>query len=418
MVLPEIFSKLLISLAIGALVGIEREMRGRGELVEGIRTFILISLLGTLSGYFSETVIGNQYLIFIGFILVGILTIYGYRAKVLKTKHLGLTTEIAVLLTFVIGLLIYYDQYPYFLSVSMGIILTFILVSKEILHRFAKHLKIEEIWDALVFAILAFIILPILPNRTIDPFNSVNPFLIWFAIVIVLSMNFLSYIAVKIFGVSRGITLTGLFGGMASSTAVSIDMAGKARQNKKIIYPAAFAVVVASTTMFLRMIILAGIFNPSQAVLLALPFVVLALAGYLLSINIWRKMEERKAFLELKSPLALGPAFKYGIFFSVIFLVSGFVRIYFGESGLILVALIAGLVDVDAITISYSTMALTTLSPLIATIGIVLAGLSNTFSKWFLVSWLGNKKLGLEVGKPFSVIIAIGIIILALLVRI
>jgi uncharacterized membrane protein (DUF4010 family) len=409
----DVFTKIILSLALGALIGIEREKRGKGELVEGIRTFMLVSLLGALSGYFSQ-LLNSTLVIFIALFLVGILTILGYLSKVRK-KHLGITTEIAFILTFIIGLVVFFDAYPYFLSISLSILLTFILVSKGFLHKFAKHLTEKEIWDAVIFGIVTFIILPLLPNKNVDPFNTLNPFVIWLSIVIVLTVSFFSYIAMKVFGVRKGLPLAGLFGGFASSTGVTIDMAQKVRMNKKILYSAVFAVVLASSTMFLRVIAVSFIFNSDVALNLLLPLIILGVSGFVLSFVSWKKISNDKTSVSIKSPLNLFSTLKYGIFFVFVLFISNLAKNSFGTSALYLVALIAGLVEVDAITISYSSLAAVGLSPVVAASGILLAGLSNTASKWFLSRWIGNKKMGMEVGKYFIILILIGMFSLLLI---
>jgi uncharacterized membrane protein (DUF4010 family) len=401
-------------LALGALVGVEREKRGKGELPEGLRTFMLVCLLGVLSGFFSD-VLKSSLPFLISFFSVAALTALGYVAKT-KRGHLGLTTEMAFLTMFAIGFIIFFENYPYFLSISLGILLTFILIFKELMHRFAKHLKIKEIRDAVIFAILTFIILPMLPNRTVDSFNALNPFLIWLSLVLVLSIGFVGYIAIKIFGAKMGLVLTGLFGGLASSTAVSISMAEKVRENKKILYSAAFAVIIASSTMFLRAIFVSSIINYNVGFILLIPFTIIAFGGYLLSYLSWRKSLKEKAVLEIGSPLALKPAIKFTIFFVVILLFSKLAQNYFGQAGIYLVAIIAGLVELDAINISLSSLALSSLSPFLAIEGIILACMSNTVSKWFLTRWFGTKKMAVEVGKVFVVLLALGFFMLFLLV--
>lgn len=409
-----LFQKIVLSLALGALVGVEREKRGKGELPEGLRTFMLVCLLGVLSGFFSD-VLKSSLPFLISFFSVAALTALGYVAKT-KRGHLGLTTEMAFLTMFAIGFIIFFENYPYFLSISLGILLTFILIFKELMHRFAKHLKIKEIRDAVIFAILTFIILPMLPNRTVDSFNALNPFLIWLSLVLVLSIGFVGYIAIKIFGAKMGLVLTGLFGGLASSTAVSISMAEKVRENKKILYSAAFAVIIASSTMFLRAIFVSSIINYNVGFILLIPFTIIAFGGYLLSYLSWRKSLKEKAVLEIGSPLALKPAIKFTIFFVVILLFSKLAQNYFGQAGIYLVAIIAGLVELDAINISLSSLALSSLSPFLAIEGIILACMSNTVSKWFLTRWFGTKKMAVEVGKVFVVLLALGFFMLFLLV--
>lgn len=413
-----LFQKILLSLAIGGLIGIEREKRGKGELPEGLRTFIIVCLFGVLSGLFSDIMKSNLPFL-IAFISIGILTALGYVQKT-KHGHQGLTTEMAFLSTFAIGIIIFFDSYPYFLSVSLGILLTFILIFKEILHRFAKHLKIKEIRDAVIFAILAFIILPLLPNTTIDRFNALNPFLVWLSIVLVLSISFTGYIAMKIFGARKGLALTGLFGGLAGSTPVSIAMAEDVRRNKKILYSAAFAVAIASSTMFLRIIAVSSVFNFEIGLRLILPMVILALSGYIMSFKCWQKTSKEKATFSVGSPLALKSAFEFGIFFTIVLFASNLAKNYLGPAGLYLVAMMAGFVEVDAVVVSYSSLAAlgSVFSPMVAVNGILIAAISNTFSKWLMVNWFGSRKMGSEVGKIFAAPIVLGLIILVVLATI
>ena len=411
--IPDIFLKIILSLGIGALIGVERERRGTGELAQGVRTFMLVSFLGTLSSYFSSQ-LQSFIPLYVAFILAGILTALGYINKT-KTKHYGLTTEFAFLLTFLLGVLVFYDNFPFYLSISAAILLTFILASKELLHAFSKHLTSEEIWNAALFAILAFIILPILPNRTIDPFNTINPFVVWASVIIVLSISFVGYILMKIFGAKRGLILTGLLGGLVSSTAVAVSMADNVKKHKRMLYSATFAVVIASSTMFLRMFVVSSIFNYSIALTLLIPLAILGVLGYLLAISFFEKIIKEKPNLVLKSPLDLKTALSFGLFFTIILFLSNLARNYFGESAIYVIATLAGLVEVDAVTISFSSLALSTLSPAIAIKGIILAALSNTFSKWVLVLWLGTREMAINIGKVFLILIGVGGVLLFLL---
>lgn len=409
-----LFQKILLSLAIGALIGLERQRRARGEIFAGIRTFMLVCLFGLLVGYLSG-LLSSYVPIYLGLFSIGLLSVASYVEDFRKTKSIGVTTEIAFMLTFIIGVINFFESYPYFLTISLGILLTFVLISLESLHAFARHLTRKEIRDAIVFAILIFIILPILPNEPVDPFGALNPYTIWLSVVIVLSISFAAYVAMKIFGAKKGLALTGLFGGLASSTAVAISMAEKVKQNKRILYSATFATVIAASTMFFRQVLLTSFFNYSLAISLFVPLVILGVLGYIMSYFLWRKSEKEKTIITIGSPLALRPALQFAIFFTLILFVSHLAQNYFGYRGLFMIAIIAGLVDVDAITISLATLSLSSLSPILALIGIILAGISNTFSKWFLVNWLGTKKMGTEVGKAFGILIVAGVIILLFL---
>jgi len=403
----DLFLKIILSLAIGALVGIEREQRAKGEIAQGIRTFMLSSLLGFLSTYFS--VLFQSFLIFyITFIFAGILTTLAYLRKT-KAGHVGQTTNFALLLTFLLGTLVYFDTFPFYLSVSLAILLTFILSSKEILHTFSQHLTKEEVWNAVFFAVLSFVILPILPNRTIDPFNSINPFLIWSSVVIVLSLSFIAYILMKIFGPKKGIILSGILGGIVSSVAVTISMANDAKKNKKILFSAIFSIIVASSTMFLRMFFISSIFNYNLSFRIFAPLTILSLLGYFCALSYIEKIKKEKPKLILRSPLELKTALRFGLFFMLTMIFISITKSYFNENVVYPIALITGLADVDAIVISLSSLALTSISPSVAAKGIILAALANTFSKWLLTFWLGTRKMAFDVGKVFLVLILFGI---------
>ena len=410
----ELFIKIVLSLAMGALIGIERQRRWKGELAQGLRTFTIVCMLGTLSGYFSA-MLNNILPLIISFVVVGLLTIFGYIAKT-KRKHIGLTTEIAFLLTFFIGVIIFYDSFPYYLSVSLGILLAFILSTKEILHKFVEHLTMKEIQDAMLFAIIAFVIFPILPNTTIDPFNSINPFMIWAAVVTVLSISFVGYVFMKLLGPKVGTIITGLFGGLASSVGVAISMASNVKKNKKILYSAVFAVCIASSTMFLRMFVITSIFNLSVATRLLVPLALLGLAGYLLSFVNLKNMIKEKAEITLKSPIDLKSAIRFGLLFAAIMLLSSVFKIYFGPSSIFIIALLGGLIEVDAVIISLASLTPASISIVAAVEGIILAGLANTLSKFLLVYFMGTKKMAWEVGRVLLVLISLGIITLLIFI--
>ncbi|MEM5766092.1 MAG: DUF4010 domain-containing protein [Candidatus Aenigmatarchaeota archaeon] len=404
----EIFLKIILSLSIGALIGIEREQRARGEVAQGIRTFMLSSLLGFLSIHFSF--LFQSFLPFyIAFIFVGILTALAYLRK--TKEHVGQTTNFAFLLTFLLGTLVFFDKFPFYLSISLAILLTFILASKEILHTFSKHLTKKEIWNAVFFAVLSFVVLPILPNYPIDPLNSINPFLIWSSVVIVLSLSFAAYIIMKIFGPKKGIIISGILGGIISSVAVTISMSSNTKKNKRIFYSAMFSIILASSTMFLRMFFLSTVFNYSL-ILMLLPLVVLSILGYFFAFTFIEKIRKEKSSLVLKSPLDLKTALRFGVFFTLTMVLINITKNYFNESIVYPIAFITGLADVDAVVISLSSLAFNTISPSIAAKGIIIAAISNTLSKWFLALWFGTRKMVFYLGKVFLALVLVGMVTL------
>ena len=410
---PEIIEKVAISIAVGALIGIEREMsqRAKGELVAGVRTFSLISLFGLTSGIISD-MIGTNLFIITSLVISAAVSLSGYFMKVRETKGIGLTTSVAFIVTFSIGVICYFEPRPLFITVSLGVITALILAVKEYTQKFAQQVAKKEVRDALIFALLAFVILPVLPDKAVDPFGALNPHLIWLTIILVLSVGFAGYAFVKIFGVKRGLTITGLFGGLASSMSVAVNMAENVRANGKILHSATFAVVIASSTMFLRVVAISAVINYRVGMSLLLPIASLALVGYLMSYFVWRSTKQETPELKIASPLSLVPALKFSVFFAAILLATQLTRIYLPNEAIFAVSFIAGLVDVDATTVSLSSLALTGLPVSTATNGIIIAVLSNTLSKWFVIRWLSNSKMSADVGKLFAVIIAVGVALL------
>ncbi|MDI6825596.1 MAG: MgtC/SapB family protein [Candidatus Aenigmarchaeota archaeon] len=407
-----LLQKIALSLAIGALIGIERERRGSKFLVAGFRTFMLVCLFGLLSGFFSD-LLGTNLMTLISFLTVSTLSISSYVINFISKKLSGQTTEMAFLITFLIGLLIYYQSFPYLLPIILSIILALILFSKEQMHKFAKNITRKELWHALIFGIIVFIILPILPNRAIDPTGILNPFIVWLSLVIVISVSFVGYVLMKIFGVKMGLSLTGLFGGLVSSTAVTLDMCEKVKNNSKILYSASFATALASTTMFLKTILISYLINYNVAVILFIPFLILSSFGYFISFFIWKKGIKEKTTIELGSPLALKPAIKFTALFVVLLFISHLANRYFGEISVYPISIISGLINVNAITITLSYMAFSGITIEAAVKGIILACLTNTLSKWLLVNSFGSKKMTLETGKIFSLLmIMCGILLL------
>jgi uncharacterized membrane protein (DUF4010 family) len=408
-----LLEKVLLSIGIGALVGIEREMRAKTVIFAGARTFMLVCLLGFVSAYMTD-LFGSIWPLLVSFISVGALTVSSYLVEYHKLSFIGATTKIAFILTFAIGATINYQEYPYYFPISLAILLTIILSFKETLHGFARHLTRKEIGDALIFGVIAFIILPILPNYPIDPFGALNPYLIWLSLVLVLGISFASYVTMKALGPKMGLALTGFFGGLVSSTALTVTLVEKVKKNPKILYSTIFSIILASATMFLRVIAVSYIINYNVGVMLATPLLVLGMIGYGYGLLVLRKIKDRKIKVGMESPLALKPALKFAIFFFLILLIFQLMKMYFGTTGVYIVALVAGLVQLDAITVSLSSLALDTLSPSVATVGIILACLSNTFSKWLLAHWIGTREISIETGKIFALLIAVGMIILFL----
>jgi uncharacterized membrane protein (DUF4010 family) len=407
----ELIFEILLSIAIGALIGIERQRRARGEVFAGIRTFMLVSLFGYLSAFltsYSESLIP----IYIGLVGVCLLSGLSYFLTYKKVKAVGLTTEVAFILTFLIGILIFFDTFPYLLPISLGTIVTLILFGKEASHKFARHLTKKELRDAIIFVIIAFIILPLLPTEPIDPYGIFDLYLIWFALVLLLGISFVAYVALKVFG-ARGLLLSGFFGGLASSTSVTAAMAGRIKDKPSLTHAATSATVLACSAMFLRSLLIISIFNLNAAFSLLVPFLCLGLSGFFISYLMWRKTKiGRRETVKVTSPLSFKLAIKFTLLFALILAVTRTVRMFYGTELIYPISFISGLSDVDAIAISLATLEI---ESKIISKSIILAGMANTIFKMLLFSYIGGKRANKEIFKIFPPQLAIGLLFFLLI---
>lgn len=254
-------------------------------------------------------------------------------------------------------------------------------------------------------------ILPLLPDQTMGPLGVFNPYQIWLIVVFISGISFAGYILMKFIGAEKGISATGVIGGLVSSTAVTTAMAARVKESDFIIRAAVFATVVASSMMFLRVLFEVIVINPSLTSLLMVPMLSMGPLGIGLSLLAWKttKVREVGEDLKLKNPFSLRPALIFGLLFIVILFASKIAEIYFGDSGLFITSIIYGVADVDAITISMALLARNTISPDVAVTAITLAAISNTIVKFFIAMFFGTRKFGYIIGAIFAVIIAVGL---------
>ncbi len=401
--------KFLISFAIGALIGIERE-RKQSKIREfaGIRTFMLIAVFGTSSAFLS-TIYSN--FIIVAFIALATIVGLSYMVSSRENNDIGVTAEVVALLTFVLGALCFTDE-GLQIAPILAIIITTLLAVKPYLHRFARKISQKEINNTLKFLIIAFVILPLLPDQTFGPLNVLNPYQIWLMVVFISGISFAGYILMKFIGAERGISATGIIGGLVSSTAVTTAMAARVKESDFILRAAVFATVIASSMMFLRVLFVVLVINPNLVGLLAAPMLSMGLLGIGLGLIAWRttKIRDVGEDLKLKNPFSLRPALIFGLLFTGILFASNIAEIYFGTSGIYITSIIAGVADVDAITISMAILARDTISQEVAVAAITLAAISNTIIKFLIALFFGTRKFGYLIGLIFTAIIVTGIL--------
>jgi len=383
------------ALGLGLLLGLERERKRDLELLfGGVRTFALIALLGAV-GAFLERELDQGWLVLAAFVAVGALVVVSYALTAARGK-LGITTEITALLAFIVGALCGWSHVD--VAAVATVVCLLLLTLKDYLHRLARRVELADVEATLKFAVISVIILPLLPNETFGPppLDVINPYKIWLMVVLIAGLNFLGYVLVKVFGSEHGFVVTGILGGLVSSTAVTLSFSQRSRQEPDMSAAFVLAIVVAWTIMFLRVVVMVGMVNRSLAGGLALTLGLMAVAGMLVSLILWRRtrFHGKGVVTAGTNPFELGEAIKFGILFGVVTVVARAAEVYLGETGLYIAGAVAGLTDVDAISLSMANLAAAEPGNLtIAARTIVIAVVSNTLTKTGMAVFLGAPAL-------------------------
>jgi len=395
------YIKIFISIIIGFVIGLQRELHNlyKNETdLAGARTFALVSLIGYLSTFLSISP-------FYGIIS---LLVVGYYLNSKDKKSKGITTEISLIATYLLGIMVNENLS---LAIFIAVLVVVLLNMKGKLTSYETYISKTDLNAAVTFLLITFIVLPILPNEYMDKFHLINPYELWLFVVLLSGLSFLGYILNKIWG-NKGIYLAGIIGGLASSTATTITFSQKSKLQPNLSKHTAIAINLANSIMLIRVFIWVMIFNVEIAKQLAIPFVIASIIGFsyifiLAKDNIYKTNDTK---MEFKNPLELWESFKYGILFGLIFAGVKIGHDYFGDSGTLFVSFIAGITDVDAITISLSKYALNGLSENIAIWGILIATFTNQIAKLSYSYFLGSR----ENFKYFAIFNILVIITLSL----
>ena len=404
----------LISLLIGALIGTERQRRLAEEKIRGVaglRTFMLIALLGTLSAVLSDHY--GQMFAIVAFASFTIIIGIGYVASASTLGRIDFTAAVAAVITFSLGMLVSFQE-SILLAVSLAVITTWILATRTITHHYVEALSETDILDTLKMGIIALVIYPLLPDQPLDPFGVLNPRQIWLFIVLVSLIGYIGYILIRILGAERGLSLTGVLGGLVSSTAVTTAMASEVKVNKETMQSAVFATTIASCTMFPRILFIVLVVNKDLFLPLLPQLLGMTAIGIALAYIRMRNMEPVGRKVEVRDPFRIIPALKFGAFFAFVLLASKLASIYFGNTGTYAASIMAGLADVDAITLSMATLAKSGIAQNTAVISITFAAITNTLVKLLIAYILGNKDFGNRLSVVFIPTVIIGIIIMIL----
>ncbi len=390
------------ALVIGFLVGLQREYahlreedEGAFELFAGARTFALLGLFGCGAAFLGG--VSGEMLVFAALLLViGAMIGVAYFTQAARGEA-GMTTETAAALTVVTGALCAWGYIG--LAVALGVATTVILAAKLQTRTFARRLSREDVYATLKFAVISAIVLPVLPREGLGPppFDVLSPYKIWLMVVFISGISFLGYVLIKVVGTRRGVGLTGLLGGLASSTAVTLTFAQRSRTAPSLAKPFALAILLAWIVMFARVLVEVAVINRTLLGVVWLPMTTGAGAAlaYCAYLYFSRTGDGDGGPDHFKNPFELGPAISFGLLYAVILVLAHAARMYFGDTGLYLSSVASGLADVDAITLSMAELSKADggLALRTAARAIVLAVTANTLVKGGIVLSLGAPAL-------------------------
>ena len=406
----EALSRLTVALAIGLLVGLERGWQTRdaedNRRAAGFRTFALSGLLGGVTGLIalktSAAVIGWVFLGYMG----AFAAFHWLEAR--SEGRASVTSVVAGMLTFLLGTMAVVGDLQLAIACAVG--MTVLLALREPLHRWINSLSWQEIRAVLTLLAMSFLLLPLLPNRPIDPWNAINPHRIWLLAIMIATISFAGYVAVKALGNRLGVFMAAGAGGLASSTATTLALARLAREHPSSSGLLSAGILVASGVMMLRtgaiaLALNAALFSPLIPALLTAA----AVLGIGAAVLWFRSVQQETPDLQIANPLEIGTAIKLAALLAAVMLAAELVRRMFGGIGVFVVAALSGVADVDAVTISMARMAGGDVDPNTAAHAIMIAIAVNTVSKTIVAGSVGNRKIGFLVGGISAAALAAGL---------
>jgi uncharacterized membrane protein (DUF4010 family) len=390
-----------IALGIGLMIGLEREHHEHAPGASapavddlGLRSFALLALLGWLASYLGAT---WPWLVPTGLIVTGAVGVIAYQ------RGGGLTTAIAGIATYALGVLVRQERLA---AVSLGVVVVLLLISKPWVTALVPRLRRVDLLATLQLLVVLAVILPLLPLEARDPWHVLSPRRIGYFVTMIAGIDFVGYVLSRVLGPRRGAGVLGLVGGLASSTALTAAMAREGR-TETMRLPAQLAIFLASLVMCARVLVLAGIFDLRVA-LAAVPALA-TLAAAMLGGAIWKWIASRadrartSTAVELPNPMSLLPALRWGLIMAVVTVLAAAAQDALGARGVIGAAALAGLVDLDAITLAVSRQAAAgALAPMPAMLAVAVATAVNTMVKAGIAWGSGGRRLGGDVAKIFA----------------
>ncbi len=403
--------QLAVSLGLGLLLGLERERTERS--IGGIRTFPLIAMFGTLCAQAGQVFGG--WTVGAGLVALAAIVVFANVAKMKSgTIDAGMTTEVAALLLFAVGVLVVAGSMA--VAVVTGGVAAVILHFKKPLHTFASAVGERDMRAIMHFVLISMVILPVLPNQDFGPYGVWNPFKLWLMVVLIVGISLCGYVAYKLFGAQAGTLLAGVIGGLISSTATTVSFARRAATQAELAPIAAFVIMTASCLSLARVLVEIAAVAPGILWSLAPPLATLFGACCLIAGALYLASRKRRTEMpEQKNPAEFRSAFLFAGLYAVVLLAVAAATDHFGSAGLYLVGILSGLTDMDAITLSTAQLAASgSVEVDAAWRTILIAAMANFVFKLGTVAALGGAALTKRVAAAFAAALAAGGAILGL----
>lgn len=396
---------LALALGLGLLVGLQREWAT--EEIAGIRTFTLITLFGTLAALLAEPY--GSWTVGAGLLSLGALIVAGHTLRVLRSPegdNHGVTTEVSALLMYTVGVALGAGFNG--MAILVAGVAAVLLHWKAHLHGLVDSLGKDQ--AALIFrlALIAMVILPALPNETFGPYDVVNPFEVWLMVVLIVGISTAAYVAYKIFGAKWGTLLTGAMGGLISSTATTVSYSRRTREGAVIPAAATVVVMIASVVVFVRVLFEISLVAPGLLGAAVPPFATVMGLMLAITVGLWIYLrgEIAEADADPDPPSELGGAILFGLLYAAVLIGVAAAKDHFGNAGVYIIAVLSGLTDMDAITLSTAQLfQQERLDASTAWRAILLGNTANLVFKGAMAAVIGGRRMAIYVGAAFGVAI-------------
>ncbi len=400
--------RLAASIGIGLIIGMQREhtyFDKSDRHPAGVRTFTLVALGGAMTALLSDSMGGVAPFV-TGFVVIGLLLMASHIAFGISHREepgasgpavtAGITTSVALVIVYLLGAMCWHNRLLE--SCVIMVVILWILTAKEQLHNFAQKLSREDILATVKFAVISALILPFLPNQAFGPpgLQVLNPHTIWMFVVFISGIGFVGYVLIKLVGPGKGIWLTGLLGGLASSTALTLNLAGRSRDNEAYASDFTLGIVLSWSVMYVRLYLICIALSGSLAGPLALPLLVPVVPSlaYALFLKIRASRNHSEKTADFSNPFKLLPAIKFGVVFTAVMFVANAARVYLGSGALLACSFLGGAAEMDAVAFSVIDMHLKSgLGVRELVLAFLFASLANTLTKGGLVFFLGAKAM-------------------------